>query len=62
MAKDVDAFYKAAHARVEVRLALHTVQPPFFGGGFLCRFSLLFRSSVTSRLYYSIQATTTIPT
>ena len=30
--------------------------------GFLCQFSLLFRSSATFRLYYSIRTTTAIPT
>ena len=46
----------------EVRIALHTVQPPFLVSGFLWRFLLLFRSSATFRLYYSIQPPTTIPT
>ena len=58
----VGAFFTTAHARMEVRLALYTVQPPFLVGGFLCQFLLLFRSNATFRLYYSIQTTTTIPT
>ena len=45
--KVVDAFFTMVCARVEVRLALHTVQPPFLVGGFLCRFLLLFRSGTT---------------
>ena len=34
-------------SRLEGRLALYTVQPPFLVGGFFCRFLLLFRSSAT---------------
>ena len=60
--KGIGAFFTAARTHVEVRLALYTVQPPFLVSGFLCWFLLLFRSSATFRLYYSIQTTTTIPT
>ena len=60
--KGVGTFFTTASARVEVRLTLYTVQPLFFVSGFLWRFLLLFRSSATFRLYYSIQRTTTIPT
>ena len=56
------AFYPMARLRLEVRLALNIVQPPFFIYGFFCRLLLLFRSSATSCLYYSIQTTTAIPT
>ena len=47
---------------VEVRLALNTVQPPFFIECFFRQLLLQFRSSATFRLYYSIQTTTTILT
>ena len=56
------AFYPMARLRLEVRLTLNTVQPPFFIYGFFRRLLLLFRSSATSCLYYSIQTTTAIPT
>ena len=56
------AFYPMARLRLEVRLALNIVQPPFFIYGFFRRLLLLFRSSATSCLYYSIQTTTAIPT
>ena len=57
-----DDFYPTARLRLEIKLALNTVQPPFFIDGFFRRLLLLFRSSATFRLYYSIQTTTTIPT
>ena len=55
--KGVGAFFTMVCARMEVRSALYTVQPPFLVGGFLWRFLLLFRSNANFRLYYSIQKT-----
>ena len=56
-------FYTTACLRSQARLALDTVQSPFFIGGVFRRFLHLFRSgAILFPLYYGIQTTTTIPT
>ena len=56
------SFYTTAHLCSQARLALDTVQSPFFIGGVFHRFLHLFWSDTSFPLYYGIQTITTIPT